>query len=157
MKVGLQWWEARDATLRALDAITAHHLRNLTHTANRPRLSWWEDVAQQAEGYAAELVVARSFGWYLPPHYPGAVHTGDVDAPSGPVEVRHTTHPTGRLLVRDTDPDDRWVFLVRGSIPELEICGAIRADEARRVGTREAPGGRPPAFFVSADRLSWRT
>lgn len=159
MNVTLGWWELRAATLAALDDMTFTRLEGNRQNAGQPGYvgDWLAEVGTKARAYAAEISVAKSRGFYWPPPHPASRrHDGDVVGPSGPVEVRHTVRPDGRLIVRPSDPDDRLVVLVRGDLPVFEIAGSILIGQAKEVGSNEAPNGRPPCWFVDASDLSWR-
>lgn len=75
------------------------------------------------------------------------------DLPGG-VQVRHTTHTTGRLIVHDSDPDDHFFFLTTGTFPTYEVRGFLRGDRAKEVGVeRELQRGRP-AICVEQRQLA---
>lgn len=69
-------------------------------------------------------------------------------------EVRTTSRPRGRLIIRPGDPDDRPFVLVRGFPPVLEIVGVILGREAKREQWLYAPNGRPPAYFPPDNALT---
>jgi hypothetical protein len=58
----------------------------------------------------------------------------DLDEPDlwPHVEVRHTTHETGGLIVRVKDKPGRLFVLVVGTLPRYRVVGWKRIDDARR-------------------------
>ena len=52
------------------------------------------------------------------------------------VEVRHTTHRHGGLIIRPRDKDGRIFFLVTGTMPNYCVVGWTRVEDARQDGYR---------------------
>lgn len=70
------------------------------------------------------------------------------------VEVRCTTNPQGRLIVRADAADDRPYVLVRGLIPDYEIVGWILGSEAKRPEFLARPNGEGECYMVPASALT---
>lgn len=97
-------------------------------------------VELEVEAIGAEIAVARQIGreWVDTdrPDYDGDVGPG--------VQVRHTRHLNGRLILHEGDHDDHDFFLVIGTYPSLAVVGWISGAEGKRVGVvRELQRGRP--------------
>jgi hypothetical protein len=74
----------------------------------------------------------------------------------GPFEIRGTTHPQGRLIVRDRDNDDSPFVLVRLADATCTVCGWLYGREAKHETYKKNPdvGARiGPAYFVQARHL----
>lgn len=96
--------------------------------------------ALEIEAIGAEIAVARALGkeWADTdmPDYHGDVGDG--------VQVRHTRHFNGRLLLHDSDRDEHFFFLVTGYFPVFDVVGYLRGDRAKALAvTRELQPGRP--------------
>lgn len=99
-------------------------------------------------GALAELYVAQLLGG----SGAGAVCTyhkvPDVLDHLGGIEVRHTRWPNGKLLLREEEPDARYI-LVTGWLPTLTIRGYIwRPDGLRPEWLRDCNGLRKPCYWV---------
>lgn len=97
--------------------------RDRSHVPAQDRLK--ADV----DGAGAELAASKASGcrW--------AMTCGeDLEAPDlePHVEVRHTTHTDGGLIVRPRDHGDRLFVLVVGTLPRYRVVGWIRGEQARR-------------------------
>jgi hypothetical protein len=71
-------------------------------------------------------------------------------------EVRATHHPTGRLILHKSDPDDSWFVLVRthrANEGEVELVGWILAADGKQ--DRWWPGSVPerPCYMVPTKQL----
>ena len=97
-------------------------------------------------GALGELTVAKVLGVYWAPNVGGYDYGGDVAG----YQVRATPRDDGPLVIRPRDPDDAVFVLVTGEPPCLHVRGCIRAGDAKQDRYRQAPGGRPAAWFVPA-------
>lgn len=66
---------------------------------------------------------------------------------------KYTSHPQGRLIVRNDDAIDGIYVLIVGSGRRYRIAGAITGAQARQIGEKTAPNGGEPAWFVSQKQL----
>ena len=86
---------------------------------------WQSDI----EGAAAEWAVAEYYE-------PLVAHTfydhPDYEGDYRGLQVRHTPVVKGRLLVYETDPDDRPCILVTGRLPLMTIRGCLLAGEVKQ-------------------------
>lgn len=102
------------------------------------------------EGACGELAFAKATGKY----WNGGVGTyklGDV----GQFQIRTSTLPGARLIVRDNDSYADVFVLVTGKMGHYTIHGYIRGEDAKdnnewRTG---AGNGRAPAWFVPQEAL----
>ena len=146
--VTLNWYEAAMASdvgrMRRLSSIKA----GLVDKAAMYSPGWSEDV----EGACAELALAK----YLNIHWDGSVNTFKSRPDVGNLEVRVTTYPSGRLIVRPSDSDEAIYALVVGVCPNYRIVGCISGKDAKQPQWLTAPDhkGRPEAYFVPQDQLS---
>jgi hypothetical protein len=94
-----------------------------SHTAKKKRLD------QDIDAAGAELAVSKLTGcrWNM-------TAGDDLDEPDlwPHVEVRHTTHEDGGLIVRPKDGPGRLFVLVVGTCPRYRFVGWKRGDEACR-------------------------
>lgn len=111
--------------------------------------------AQELLGCAGEYVVARLLGTFWPPCDGG----GCPDLCSN-VEVRTVSKPGRRLIVRPGDDLAAvwvlcWPSVLRGTAPaEIHVAGWLEGWQVpSRATLTQAGTNRPPAFFVSAERL----
>jgi hypothetical protein len=101
------------------------------------------------QGAAGELAVAKIYNCF----WNGAV--GNLRASDvGPLGVRTTAHPTGRLCLHPADPDDTPFVLVVGTMPTLRLAGWLRARDGKREEWWDDPQRtNRPAFYVPQHRL----
>jgi len=72
----------------------------------------------------------------------------------GPLEVRATKHPTGRLIIHPRDPDDSPFVLVRlHRYPTLEIVGWCYGHEGKDRSYWKDVGYGRPCFYVPNQKL----
>ena len=110
----------------------------LQHAHGLKDPGWSEHI----EGACAEAAVAKAFGRWWSPAIKKPDHSGDV----GLVEVRHTTHRNGHLLLHKVDAPERAYVLVIGSAPNLTLAGWTWGYEAQRPdwwGEPRKGNGRP--------------
>jgi len=101
----------------------------------------------------SEYAFAKMFGLPYLFHVNRFHNGGDVECPSGAVEVRWTPNPDLGLKVR---PDDTGtVVMLTGAIPEFEFLGFCTSSFAQgNEGWLKDFGGHgKPAYFVPVDSL----
>ena len=106
-------------------------------------------IAQDISGAAGEMAFCKAKNKY----WGGTVnsfHGADVDVN---IQVRTTTRPNGKLIIRSADNPDHWYILVIDKSPVFEIVGYIKGAKARRPEYWNAPAGRPGAWFVPQSAL----
>jgi hypothetical protein len=86
------------------------------------------DCDNTIEGAIAELAVAQALGLFWQPSE-GVQTKGAPDV--GPLEVKHTHHAEGDLLVPKHAPDDRPFVLVVGAAPTYGVVGWRLGKEAK--------------------------
>ena len=95
------------------------------------------------EGSLAEVAFAK----YSELHW--SMGVGTFKLPDvGNIQVRHTRIPSGRLILRDADPEDAYYVLVCGNAPNYEVVGYIHGSAAKRSEYRANPNGAGEAYFV---------
>lgn len=140
--------------LMASNVGRSRHMRALLRE-QRPRFAeeypgrLW---AAHIEGACAELAVAKVLGVY----WAGTIDTyraADMVFLGHDVEVRWRADGAF-LKVRERDPDDRVVVLVKGQCPAYEIVGWILGRHAKENMWRRDPHQRgKPAYFVPWNNL----
>lgn len=102
------------------------------------------------EAVQAEIACARHLGltWV-------ETDMPDKDGDLGPgIQVRHTRHPNGRLLLHPTDENNHRFYLVTGTPPELTVRGWIMGGDGKHpdLWVELRPG--QPCFAVPQEMLS---
>ncbi|MEO2054715.1 MAG: hypothetical protein ABGX83_05390 [Nitrospira sp.] len=118
--------------------------RGETNKVQNKDFGWHSDI----EGACAEMAFAK----YLGVFWDGSVNTfkrPDV----GNIQVRHTQHERGCLIIRGADIDSQVFVLITGHHPKFEICGWIVGRDAKREEYARDPHGKYPAWFVPAKEL----
>lgn len=144
MKIALEKHELRIAGMVAVE----RRLASMGVMDDQHGYDGTNAFEQEFQSAAAEVAFAKGMDSF----YDGSVNTfkrPDV----GRFQVRHTSLPDGKLIVRRNDPDQDIFVLVTGSAPEFEIVGGIRGQDAMKEEYRQSPNGRPPAWFVPQDKL----
>lgn len=146
-EVTLTWHEAAMAVEVAKLRRLASLKNGRTPSANGRKDGWTEDM----EGACAELAVAKHFRIY----WGGSVDTFKSEPDVGHLEVRATSHPSGRLIIRHDDADDAKFVLAVGVCPTYRLVGWLFGREGKqdRWLTDPTGSGRARAFFVPQDDL----
>lgn len=130
--------------LRRLQSISKGYNKNV----HAEKSDWATDI----DGAAAEMAVSRALGRYWSCHADN-LHGDDV---LGGIQVRSTTHPNGRLIVRKRDEahaDDTFVLVIT-SPPVFRIVGAMRGRDAMtRDFYKPADERGGECWWVPQDRL----
>jgi hypothetical protein len=113
------------------------------------RVSSHHTVEKEIEAIGAEIAFARLIGeeWVdgPTPDYDGDVGSG--------MQVRHTAHKNGHLLIHPGDSDDHFFFLVTGNYPVFTVVGWLRGADGKSASLwKELVPGRP-AFCVPQGML----
>jgi hypothetical protein len=102
---------------------------------------WGQDI----DAAAAELAVAC----YLDRAWTGEIPRAEFDvAPD--IQVRHTWHPAGHLIVRERDRLGRYVLVV-GHDGNFDLLGWLDSTDCRRAEWAKKNGNK--YWMVPADRL----
>ena len=101
------------------------------------------------EGACAELAFAKAMGI----KGDGGINTYKAADVGNDWQVRWSPEHGNRLIVRSNDSDDHRFVLVSGQSPSFRIQGWRRGRDAKRPYWREAPCGRPAAYFVPKNCL----
>jgi hypothetical protein len=114
---------AQAAIFRRFDAM--RQTRSCKYGGGNEVKQWGYEI----EACAAEALVAKWLGvyWFAVSQSP-TVLPGDA----GQVEVRHTAHKNGHLMLYPSDKENSRFVLVAGNIPDLEIKGWIVAKEGMK-------------------------
>lgn len=118
--------------------------------AERPTYGLGQDGAWSCdiEGAAGEMAVAK----WRRSYWSGAI--GDLAAADvAKLQVRTTTHPTGRLVLHDRDDPEAVYVLARGVAPSFELVGWLRGKDGMRKEYWQDPTGKRPAYFVPTEAL----
>lgn len=124
-------------------------VRNYRPTA--PHDSTWRNIGADISGAVGELGFCRVFGLF----WPARVGTPDLPDVDPNIEVRYTELPSGKLKIKQSDPDDWWAYLITGPMPTLTVRGGIKIGTAKRHPEWIAdPGGLgAPAWWVPPEAL----
>jgi hypothetical protein len=111
-----------------------------------PNVGWQVHI----EGCCGELAVAK----YLNRYWSGNFEQLKADD-VGDYQVRTADDHNKRLILHDTDPDDRIFILITGLAPHYIIQGWVMAKEGKKSEFWSDPSrqGRP-AYFVPRDCLN---
>ena len=108
-----------------------------------------KDWQLHVEGCLAELAVAQYFGIFWDANL-GMLSKGDV----GLLEVRSTSHPTGRLILHPSDKDESSYILVRGFNGSYKFAGWCFGHEAKQAHYwTEINNNKRPAYFYPNSEL----
>ena len=132
---------AQAGCLRRIAAVK----HNRQHNNGTPTIDMW---GMDIEGAAAEFVVAKWLGkfWHSVADDPTKLE-GDV----GKIQVRHTRHENGCLILHNKDNSNALFVLVVGLYPNYEIKGWIDGDAGKNAKYwRELSRA---AYFVPQDAL----
>lgn len=106
------------------------------------------DWSDEIEGALAEMAVARELGLFFSPNV-GLYGLKDV----GDYHIRHTALTDGSLIIRDKDPEGRYL-LVTGQFGHYKLAGWIESDKAKEMDQyRKAPNGRSAAWLIPQTEL----
>lgn len=143
MNITLTPFETAVCELWALERMKESEKKGLS--VSKISRVWGEEIT----GTLCELAVAKYLGVY--PEF--TVNTFKAPDVSG-LQIRGTTHPAGRLIVRPDDRDvDVFVLVIR-NFNTFDIKGWVTGAKAKQVGTKEAPNNRPPCWFVPPEKLN---
>lgn len=126
---------------RQIEALLGKFQDNLSNGS----LGWNEHV----EGASAELALAKALGIY----WDGSVNTFKRSDIGINIQVRSTTRPDGKLIIRPKDNPDDFYVLIRGKVPTFDIMGHIQGCKAMIDSYQFNPGAHSPAWFVPAEAL----
>jgi len=105
-----------------------------------PKYDWSSEI----ESACAELAAAKALNLY----WDGSVNTFKAPDLPGNIQVRHTEHLNGRLIVREGDSDDHIFLLVVGKVPSMHVIGWLLGAKAKQDRFLMDPNGRGRAWFV---------
>jgi hypothetical protein len=105
--------------------------------------------ASETTHAGAEMAVAKA----LKKYWLAGVNTHDEPDVAPDIEVRCTSNPNGRLIVRPEAHPERRFVLVRGTMPTFDIVGWILAADAMKPKWLDNPKGKGLAYWVPAECL----
>ncbi len=146
--IRLTWYEIE--TAKNVGRLRRSESRGVSR--NRHGLSGTEDRLLDLDIHAAgaEIAAARAMNLY----FHGSVNAGKLEPDIGRnVQVRATSHLTGRLILRDSDPDHFWYVLVVGEKFLYHVVGWIRGRDGKQPRYLAAPADRPAAYFIPQNHL----
>jgi hypothetical protein len=147
-EIRLSWAEMTEAAitgvLRNVCAIKNGQVNRhgLTHETS----NW----AIHINGALAERAAARALDVYDPGRGTGPDPRGDISTRPG-LQVRHTLHDRGSLILHPTDADGDAFILVTGQAPCLNIRGWVFGFEGKRDAYWRGSIERPAYFVPIAD------
>lgn len=101
------------------------------------------------DGALGELAAAKALGIY----WPATVNTYHRVSDLGDgVEVRTASRDDYGLIIRDGDPDGKYV-LVTGAIPVYYVHGWADRSEVKPEHCKDFGNGRPPVFVIPQAEL----
>lgn len=125
-------------------------LKHTFNTTDREGTKWDEI------GACGEAAAHKAFGIPFSTEVSDNVREADLVVNGKEYEVRTTRYHRGHLMVKDTDPDHRFLILVVQLDPYGYILvGEISVKRAREIAVRKimAPG-RPPTLWVSQEAMA---
>ena len=109
-----------------------------------------KDVTIDVEGACAELAAAKALDLY----WDGSVNRSDKADLRFDIDVKHTRHEDGRLLISKDDRDDWFYVLVTERPPKMTVHGFMKGSDAKREDWWDHPDPeRDGAFCVPQKRL----
>lgn len=118
--------------------------RGETNKVQNKDFGWHTDI----EGAAAEMALAKALNIF----WGGSVNTFKLPDVGG-LQVRHTQHENGCLIVRKGDDLDAVFVLVTGSHPHYKISGWTFGRDAMKDCYVRDPNSNYPAWFVPQSDL----
>jgi hypothetical protein len=111
-----------------------------------------DSIKKHIRGAAGEMAVAKALNRY----WHASVDTFHDGADVGDkIQVRWRSKPHYDLIIRDSDQDDHYFFLVVGSIDEgFTVCGWIKGADGKRPEWVKRHGGYSAAYFVPQTALN---
>lgn len=103
------------------------------------------------EAAAAELALAKALGVFWVGGTDPVADRRDGDVAG--LQVRHTKHRNGKLILHNRDSDAHTFVLVVGAMPEFEVVGFITGAEGKQPQHWWANAPRP-AYFVAREFLA---
>lgn len=95
-----------------------------------------------------------AFAKFVNKYWNGSVNTFKNGGDVGRFQVRTRSDHSYDLIIRPDDRDSDYFILVTGQAPVFRVRGFILAADAKRMSECiQTYGGRPPAWFIPADRL----
>ena len=144
--VTLMTYEVMQAALVGLMRQISSMKKNFNISHGLSKRNWDIDI----EGACGEMAVAKALNVYWDGSVDKFKSGGDIGSR---LQVRTTTHPNGRLIVRDIDDESHIFLLVTGNAPEYILRGWTMGGEAKQEKYLDSPAGRPPAYFVPISDL----
>jgi hypothetical protein len=146
-------WEFKSCVDLANIRMAVSNDRQMNNSSTYER-DYLKRIREEIVGACGEQAFAKMHGLYWPP----SVNTFHVVPDVGEVEVRATEVPTGRLIVRDNDPEDRWYYLMigdfrKGAWPQFRLAGCMKGAAAKQDQWLDNPNGYRESWFVPQDAL----
>jgi putative component of toxin-antitoxin plasmid stabilization module len=145
IEVTLTWAEILTAAeIGVRRRVNGLRLKRAEPYGQRASTTWNHDI----NGALAEMALAK----HLDRFWSGTI--GQIsEADVGALEVRSKCEPWHRLVIRATDPPDKIYVSVLVGIPVCQLCGWMRASDAKRPEWLLPDEDKPDRFFVPADQL----
>jgi len=105
------------------------------------------DWQLHVEGALGEMALAKHLGIYWDGK--GQMRAPDV----GNVDVRTSVRDSARLIIHESDPDDRFFFLLIGGNGRYRCVGGMYGRDGKRNEFWTDPAGGRPAYFVPQNKL----
>lgn len=127
---------ATEGVGRRIKGLTGDHIRGKGRDTFDKRICeccnrmYYDQWGSDIEAAAAEMAVAFFYEG-VDCHHTFLDHP-DYEGDYKGIQVRHTLHDRGGLLVYETDPDDRFCILVTGRLPVLTVRGGLYAGEVKQ-------------------------
>ena len=138
--VTLSFHEVYMAATIGVARMLASMKRGETNKVQNKDFGWHTDI----ESACAELAVAKHLGVF----WDGSINTFKAPDIGRNIQVRHTQHKNGCLILRGADSPSEVYILVTGYHPKYEIRGYIKGEDGMRPEFLRDPNGKFPAWFV---------
>lgn len=149
--MALTWYEQQQARLCGTLRHNSSWGKGANNYGNRYETEE-ESIAKHQKGAAAEMAVAKLLNRY----WHASVNTYHSGADVGQrIQVRWRSREHYELIIRDSDQDDHYFFLVTGEMDDgYDVRGYIKGAQGKRPEWEKRHGGYAAAYFVPHSALT---
>jgi hypothetical protein len=147
MNIKLDFYEIYMAATVGVARRLASLKRGQTNKVQNIDFGWHSDI----EGACAEIAVAK----YLNVFWGGSINTFKMPD-VGKLQVRHTQHKNGCLIIRNNDSRHDFYILVTGTHPIYTLQGYILGGDGMKIEYLKNPNNttKQEAFFIPQEALN---
>ena len=147
-KITLNYWEAFTACNVAINRrLQARFKKSPDSVFGVKKSDGWEN---DIEGACAEMAFCKIHGLY----WDASVNTYKLpDIPDTNIQIRSTTYDSGKLIIRENDPDNDIYILVIGQMPNYKIIGGIQGKAGKHERFLSNPNNQAPCYMIAKHYL----